>query len=316
MSHFKVSACRASSVLLASVFTFLWAAAICSGQADAKKNGDAASTSVAPADQQASEKPVQLTAAQDHQRIMELLHMDMIRPGRNGSNPQAPNYANYDEAKANPYPTLPDALVLKNGQPVTTADMWRNLRRPEIVEDFDREVYGRVPKETPNVNWEVTNTTNGINGNVPTITKTIVGHVDNSSYPAITVNIGLTLTVPANATGPVPVMMVFGGGFGGGFGRGGAAKGAAAPGGSGLGACSRRCRQERCGTRARRCVLAGGDSWSSRSEHSSHSARRSTWQPRFRSWSGWLWWRSSLATAGFDERVGIRLPQHRQHSGR
>ena len=148
----------------------------------------------------------------------------------------APNYANYDEAKANPYPTLPDALVLKNGQPVTTADMWWNQRRPEIVEDFDREVYGRLPKEIPNVNWEVTNTTNGMNGNVPTITKTIVGHVDNSSYPAITVNIGLTLTVPANATGPVPVMMVFGGGFGGGFGRGGAAGGAAAPGAQGNGA--------------------------------------------------------------------------------
>ena len=88
MSHSKVSACRASNVLLASVFTFLWATAICRGQADAKKTGDAASTSVAPADQPASEKPVQLTAAQDHQRIMELLHMDMIRPGRNGSNPQ------------------------------------------------------------------------------------------------------------------------------------------------------------------------------------------------------------------------------------
>ena len=49
-----------------------------------------------------------------------------------------------------------------------------------------------------------------MNGDVPVITKQLVGHVDNSSYPQITVDIQLTLTTPANATGPVPVMMEFG----------------------------------------------------------------------------------------------------------
>jgi hypothetical protein len=73
----------------------------------------------------------------------------------------------------------------------------------------------------PKVNWEVVNTTNGTNGDVPIITKQIVGRVDNSAYPHLTVNIQLTLTTPANATGPVPVMIEFGGfGFGG-PGRGG-----------------------------------------------------------------------------------------------
>ena len=42
---------------------------------------------------------------------------------------------------------------------------------PEIVEDFDREVYGRVPKVTPKVKWEVTSTTPGKNGDVDIITK-------------------------------------------------------------------------------------------------------------------------------------------------
>src|SRR5262249_43611557 len=42
--------------------------------------------------------------------------------------------------------------------------------------------------------------------------KQLVGHADNSSYPAITVNIGMTLVTPANATGPVPIVMQFGGG--------------------------------------------------------------------------------------------------------
>ena len=154
--------------------------------------------------------PVQMTAQQDHQRMMELLQIKSLRPGRNGMNPQSPNYANYDESKANPYPDLPDPLVLKNGQKVMTAEMWWNQRRPEIVEDFDREIYGRVPKDTPKVNWEVTGTTYEKDGNVPVIAKRLVGHVDNSSYPLINVDIQLTLTTPAKAAGPVPAIMEFG----------------------------------------------------------------------------------------------------------
>src|SRR5258708_30633912 len=153
---------------------------------------------------------VTMTAEQDHKRIMDLLHITSLRPGADGRNTQAPNAANYDEAKANPYPTLPDPLVLKNGEKVTTSKIWWNQRRPEIVEDFDREIYGRVPKVTPKVKWEVTSTTRDMNGEVPVITKKLLGHVDNSTYPMITVDIQLTLTTPGNATGPVSVIMEFG----------------------------------------------------------------------------------------------------------
>ncbi|MBL7185440.1 MAG: hypothetical protein ISS70_03880 [Phycisphaerae bacterium] len=156
-------------------------------------------------------------SAEDHKRMMDLLGIKSLRPGRNGMDPKAANYANYDESKANPYPNLPDPLVLKDGRKVTTAKMWWDQRRPEIVEDFDREIYGRVPRNSPKVNWQVTSTTKETNGDVPVITKQLVGHVDNSSYPAITVDIQVTLSTPANATGPVPVIMEFG--FGGGFGR-------------------------------------------------------------------------------------------------
>jgi hypothetical protein len=161
--------------------------------------------------------PVEITSQYDHRRMMKLLGIESLRPGRNGMDPKAENYANYDESKANPYPNLPDPLVLKNGQKVTTADMWWKQRRPEIVEDFDREIYGRVPKDTPKVDWEIISTTNETDGNVPVITKKIVGHVNNLSYPPISVDIQLSLTTPANATGPVPVIMEFG--FGGLLGR-------------------------------------------------------------------------------------------------
>ena len=150
--------------------------------------------------------PVQLTAEQDHQRMMDELHITSIRHGADGD-PKSPYAANYDEAKANPYPDLPDPLVLNNGKRVTTAKMWWTERRPQIVEYFDREIYGRMPANTPKVRWEVVSTTRETDGDIPVITKKLVGHVDDSSYPLITVDIQLTLTTPANATGPVPVMM-------------------------------------------------------------------------------------------------------------
>jgi (4-O-methyl)-D-glucuronate---lignin esterase len=152
---------------------------------------------------------VELTAEQDHQRVVGLLHISSLRAGPN-ADPASPNAANFDESKANPYPELPDSLVLADGKRVTTAKIWWTKRRPQIVEEFDREIYGRVPKQTPRVNWEVASTTQEVVGGVPAITKKLLGHVDNSSYPAITVDIHASLTTPADSNRPVPVMMEFG----------------------------------------------------------------------------------------------------------
>jgi lysophospholipase L1-like esterase len=147
--------------------------------------------------------------AEDHKNMMEQLGIKVLRPGPSGDE-KAPNHANYDLAKANPYPGLPEVLTLKSGQKVTTAEQWWKQRRPEIVEDFDREVLGRVPQNVPKVTWTVTETVNTNVGAYPVVAKLITGHVDNSSYPSITVDIQMSLVTPANAKGPVPVMMMFG----------------------------------------------------------------------------------------------------------
>src|SRR5271167_3354838 len=94
------------------------------------------------------------TAAEDHQNMMVQLGIKSLRPGPSG-NENAPNHANYDEASANPFPDLPDVLTLKNGKRVKSAKEWWQKRRPEIVEDFEREVVGRVPKNVPGVTWTV-----------------------------------------------------------------------------------------------------------------------------------------------------------------
>ena len=150
------------------------------------------------------------TAAEDHQNMMDQLGIRALRPGPSG-NENAPNHANYNEATANPYPDLPDALTLKNGKKVTKAGVWWNQRRPEIVEDFEREVLGRIPKAVPKVTWEVTKTVEAKVGAHPVIGKQLLGHVDNSADPEIKVDIQLTLVLPADAKGPMPVMMMFGG---------------------------------------------------------------------------------------------------------
>ena len=162
-------------------------------------------------------EPLNWTANQDHQNMMEQLGIKSLRPGAEGNNRNAPNYQNTDEAKANPFPNLPDALTMKDGTKVTTPELWWK-RRAEIVEDFDREVYGRVPANVPAVTWKVESTIRTNNGDIPVIRKQLVGHVDNSSCTNITVDIQLTLTTPAIAKGPVPVMLEFGFNFGaGGF---------------------------------------------------------------------------------------------------
>jgi hypothetical protein len=164
-------------------------------------------------------------AFDDHQNMMDQLGIKTLRRGADPN-----NQTTFDEAIANPYKdSMPDVLTMKNGTKVTRPEQWP-ARRAEILEDFEREVYGRIPATVPKVTWEVTATTPGTNGGIPTVTKTLLGHVDNSAYTNLSVNIQASFTVPAKATGPVPIMIEFGGGFGFGGGIGAGARGRGGPG--------------------------------------------------------------------------------------
>ncbi|MGA2231069.1 MAG: acetylxylan esterase [Tepidisphaeraceae bacterium] len=170
-------------------------------------------------------------AYDDHQNMMDQLGIKALRPGKNGSTQTGKGF---DEATADDWmSTLPDALTMKDGTKVTTAAQWP-ARRAEILEDFEREVYGRIPAGTPSVTWTVISSTPGTSGGVPVVTKRLEGHVDTSDYPQITVTIRASFTVPTDVVGPVPILIQFGGSFGGGFGggrRGPAAAPGRAPGG-------------------------------------------------------------------------------------
>jgi len=184
-----------------SFFLFILIALVCTV-------GLTGTAQITPANNSIS-SPVAFTAEQDHQNMMNQLGIKALRPGPNG-NEKAPNHANYDETKANPYPNFPDALTLNNGKKVTTSEEWWNQRRPQIVHDFNEYVYGRVPNDVPNVKWSVVATDKEVIGGHPVIAKKLIGHVDNASYPMISVNLRMTLVTPTNAKGPVPVLMMFG----------------------------------------------------------------------------------------------------------
>lgn len=148
----------------------------------------------------------------DYALLLKTLGIAALRPGANGMDPKAPNAANTDEAKANPYPNIPELLKFENGKLVKTKRDW-DRRRREMIELLDREVYGRTPRRTPRVNWAVESAVESQMGDVPVITKKLVGRVDNRSYPAIEVNIRMTLVTPRSEK-KVPVIMEFGFNFG------------------------------------------------------------------------------------------------------
>jgi len=122
---------------------------------------------------------------------------------------QAPtgHVSNYDEAKVGTY-TLPDPLVLQNGQLVRDAGTWFKLRRPEIFKLYETEIYGRVPKSAPKVTFKVVETDpEAMDGTA--VRKLIVARFgDSPGSPTV----NLHLYLPAKATGPVPVLLhlVFG----------------------------------------------------------------------------------------------------------
>lgn len=122
----------------------------------------------------------------------------------------APNAPNYDEAASAPYPYKSDVLKTSNGLEAKTPADWWNSRRPEIVEAFNSEIFGRAPRQTPKVTWSVTQTATESVGGHDAVTRRLKGHVDNRAYPVLSVDIDMAVTLPAKVKGKVPVIIQFG----------------------------------------------------------------------------------------------------------
>src|SRR5262245_28546474 len=116
--------------------------------------------------------------------------------------------SNYNESKVPAY-TLPDPLVMASGERVTTAQQWREKRRPEILKFYQTEIYGRIPANTPKVTWEVTETDSAARDGAA-IMKRVVGRMgDKHDGPKM----NLTVHMPAKASGPTPMLLSISFGF-------------------------------------------------------------------------------------------------------
>lgn len=149
-----------------------------------------------------------MTREEDHRRMLELLGLPSLRPGRSGTDPAVPNCANGDESLANPHPDLPDAFTSMDGSPVRSQADWER-RRQELFGLFDREVFGIVPEGVPAVAWEVAEVSETTVCGVHVRQKRLVGHIPGPT-PELDVNIQLELSSPLVATEPVPVILEIG----------------------------------------------------------------------------------------------------------
>lgn len=143
----------------------------------------------------------------DYQQMLEQLNIQSIRPGVNGSNPQAPNAANYNESKANIYTNIPVVLQLNNGKKVDSKRAWNYHRKPEIVEDFEREIYGRIPDNIPPISWKIISAENKMMAGFPVEVQKLVGTVDNKRFPSISVQMEVTMGFRKDIKKAMPAMM-------------------------------------------------------------------------------------------------------------
>jgi hypothetical protein len=109
---------------------------------------------------------------------------------------------NYDESKVPQY-TLPDPLVMANGQPVRDARTWNTKRRPEILELFRTHVYGRSPARPKDLNFELAEINRQALGGAAVRKQVTVYFSRKKDGPKME----MLLYLPAGARKPVPVFL-------------------------------------------------------------------------------------------------------------
>jgi hypothetical protein len=111
--------------------------------------------------------------------------------------------ANYHEEKVPVY-SLPDVLKSNDGTKIKTESQWKNIRRPEIVELFRKNMFGRVPETPYKEEFNVISTNkNALKGIATQKQVEITIHRGDKSLL-----IHLTLLTPNGKSQPVPAFLL------------------------------------------------------------------------------------------------------------
>jgi hypothetical protein len=151
--------------------------------------------------------PAARTTSEDYNQSLASIGVTSTRPGKSGTI-GAPNQANNNEANAFYTSPMPEVMRLQSGQPVTSAAQWKQ-RRAEIARAFEDQVYGRIPAEVPPVTWQTLSETPITIGTLRVIDKRLRGTVVSARCPNRQMSFNARLLLPADAPGPVPVVITF-----------------------------------------------------------------------------------------------------------
>ena len=109
---------------------------------------------------------------------------------------------NYEESKVPAY-SLPDPLILANGDSLKSAVTWRRQRRPEILKLFERYVYGKSPGRPRNMTFATKSVSGDALGGNATRKEVVVYFAGKKDGPQMEILIYL----PNNAKKPVPAFL-------------------------------------------------------------------------------------------------------------
>ncbi len=110
---------------------------------------------------------------------------------------------NHDESKVGVY-QLPELLITQSGETVSTPEQWEKVRRPEILQLFENQVYGQVPKDFDDIRFKVTNEDKKAMNGKATLKEVAITVTRNNK--SVTMN--LRMFTPNKAKKPVPMFLV------------------------------------------------------------------------------------------------------------
>ena len=108
----------------------------------------------------------------------------------------------YDESKVPPY-TLPALLVAKDGTRIENETAWRNIRRPELLDLFETQMYGKMPGRPVTMGFTVRSSVADALDGLARREEIRVSFSDREHGPAM----DILLYIPQHTDAPVPTFL-------------------------------------------------------------------------------------------------------------